>query len=337
MTQIHDVWHRPLTDLRISVTDRCNFRCVFCMPPDRTYRFVPRKELLTYEEIERVVRILTRLGVRKIRLTGGEPLLRRDIERLISRLAGIPGITDLALTTNGVLLADRARALREAGLHRVTVSLHSLRDDVFGRMNGRGQPVDVVLRGIRAAIDAGLHPVKVNVVVIRGVNDDEIVSIARFFKAWGVIVRFIEYMDVGTVNDWSMDRVVPATEIVRQIHAEMPLEPIGRVMPNEVAERYRYRDDGLEIGVIASVTRPFCRTCTRLRLSAQGQLYTCLFASVGFDLRARLRSGSTDDEIAAWIRTIWTRRKDRYSEERMVHIAQNPRPKTRVEMFEVGG
>ena len=289
MTRIRDSWNRPLTDLRISVTDRCNFRCVFCMPPDRTYRFVPRKELLTYEEIERVVRILTRLGVRK------------------------------------------------AGLHRVTVSLHSLRDDVFGRMNGRGQSVDVVLRGIRAALDAGLHPVKVNVVVIRGINDDEIVPIDRIFKTWGVIVRFIEYMDVGTVNDWSMDRVVPAAEIVRRIHAEMPLEPIGRIAPNEVAERYRYRDDGLEIGVIASVTRPFCRTCTRLRLSAQGQLYTCLFASVGFDLRTRLRSGATDDEIAEWIQAIWTRRKDRYSEERMTRVVQVPRPKTRVEMFEVGG
>jgi cyclic pyranopterin phosphate synthase len=277
-----DALGRPLRDLRISVTDRCNFRCVYCMPKEvfgRDFQFLKREELLTFEEIARLARVFVACGVRKIRVTGGEPLVRRNVERLIEQLAGINGLRDLTMTTNGSMLASKARTLREAGLHRVTVSLDSLEDDVFQAMNEAGFPVAQVLEGIEAAARAGLTPVKVNMVVKRGVNDHSVLDMAGHFRGTGHVLRFIEYMDVGTTNGWRLEEVVPAAEIVRSIDAVWPLEPIEPNYRGEVAGRYRYRDGAGEIGVIASVTQPFCRECTRARLSADGQLYTCLFAS----------------------------------------------------------
>jgi GTP 3',8-cyclase len=329
-----DTVGRPLRDLRISVTDRCNFRCVYCMPKEvfgRDYRFLPRRELLTFEEIERVSRVLVELGVHKLRITGGEPLLRRDLEVLVGRLAAL-GDLDVTLTTNGALLAQRARVLADAGLTRVTVSLDSLDDEVFRAMNDVDFPVARVLSGIDAAADAGL-PVKVNVVVKRGLNDDSVLDLARRFRGTGHIVRFIEFMDVGATNGWRMDDVVPAAEIVAAIGAEFPLEPLDPAYRGEVAERYRYRDGAGEIGVIASVTQPFCGDCTRARLSADGKLYTCLFAVRGHDLRAVLRSGVGDDEIETAIRAIWTRRTDRYSELRTADTGGL----RKVEMSYIGG
>ncbi len=331
---VSDTLGRPLRDLRISVTDRCNFRCVYCMPKEvfgRDYQFLPRKELLTFEEIERVSRVLVDLGVHKLRITGGEPLLRRDLERLVGRLVML-GDLDVTLTTNGALLAQKARALADAGLTRVTVSLDSLDDEVFRAMNDVAFPVARVLAGIDAAADAGL-PVKVNVVVKRGLNDGSVLEMARRFRGTGHIVRFIEYMDVGATNGWRMDDVVPAAEIVAAIGAEFPLEPVESAYRGEVAERYRYRDGAGEIGVIASVTQPFCGDCTRARLSADGKLYTCLFAVRGHDLRDALRSGAGDDEIEAAIRAIWTRRADRYSELR----TEKTSGLHKVEMSYIGG
>jgi GTP 3',8-cyclase len=329
-----DTLARPLRDLRISVTDRCNFRCVYCMPKEvfgRDYRFLPRRELLTFEEIERVSRVLVELGVHKLRITGGEPLLRRDLEVLVGRLAAL-GELDVTLTTNGALLSQKARALADAGLTRVTVSLDSLDDEVFREMNDVDFPVARVLAGIDAAAGAGL-PVKVNVVVKRGLNDDSVLDLARRFRGTGHIVRFIEFMDVGATNGWRMDDVVPAAEIVAAIGAEFPLEPLDPAYRGEVAERYRYRDGAGEIGVIASVTQPFCGDCTRARLSADGKLYTCLFAIRGHDLRAVLRSGVGDDEIEAKIRAIWERRTDRYSELRTDETSGL----RKVEMSYIGG
>jgi cyclic pyranopterin phosphate synthase len=331
---VADSLGRPLRDLRISVTDRCNFRCVYCMPKEvfgRNYQFLPRKELLTFEEIERVSRVLVDLGVRKLRITGGEPLLRRDLEKLVGRLVML-GDLDVTLTTNGALLARTARALAAAGLTRVTVSLDSLDDEVFRAMNDVDFPVARVLAGIDAAADAGL-PVKVNVVVKRGLNDGSVLEMARRFRGTGHIVRFIEYMDVGATNGWRMDDVVPAAEIVAAIGAEFPLEPLESAYRGEVAERYRYRDGAGEIGVIASVTQPFCGDCTRARLSADGKLYTCLFALRGHDLREVLRSGTGDEEIEAAIRAIWTRRTDRYSELR----TEKTSGLHKVEMSYIGG
>ena len=331
-----DTLSRPLRDLRISITDRCNFRCTYCMPREvfgRDYEFLARESLLSFEEIERVTRIATGLGVTKVRLTGGEPLLRNDVEGLITRLAAIPAIEDLTLTTNGSLLARRAEALAAAGLHRVTVSLDSLDNEIFKRMNDAGFPVARVLEGIDAAAAAGLGPVKVNVVVKRGVNDGEVVSFARHFKGSGHIVRFIEYMDVGHSNGWRLDDVVPAAEIVSAIHAEMPLEAVPPTYPGEVANRWRYRDGEAEIGVIGSVSQPFCSACTRARLSAEGKLYTCLFATGGHDLRALLRNGVTDDEIAADLTSVWAARDDRYSEIRSSRTAGLPK----IEMSYIGG
>jgi cyclic pyranopterin phosphate synthase len=279
---------RPVRDLRISVTDRCNFRCVYCMPKEvfgRDYEFLARTDLLSFEEIERVARAFAGLGVEKLRITGGEPLVRRDLEVLVEKLAGIPGL-DLALTTNGALLVQKAQALRDAGLRRITVSLDSLDDEVFRAMNDVDVPVERVLAGIDAAVAAGLEPVKVNVVVKRGLNEDGIVPLARAFRGTGVVLRFIEYMDVGHTNGWRLDDVVPAAEIVETIAAEFPLEPVASSYRGEVANRYRYADGAGEIGVIASVTQPFCGDCTRARLSADGKLYTCLFAVRGHDLRA---------------------------------------------------
>jgi len=329
---------RPVRDLRISVIDRCNFRCTFCMPADREYRFLPRQQLLTFEEIERVVRLFVRLGVRKLPVTGGEPLLRRGIEDLVGILARVPGIEDLALTTNGALLRAKAPALAAAGLNRVTVSVESLRADVFGRVTGLGYDVQPVLDGIEAAAEAGLGPVKVNTVVMKGTNDDEIVEIAGYFKERGHIVRFIEFMDVGTVNDWSPDQVVTASDITERIARHWEIEPVDRAQPSDVAGRCRYVDDGVEFGVISSISSPFCGDCARARLSSDGRLYTCLFADTGPSLRDRLRSGASDDELLAFLARHWSRRADRYSEIRAARLrAGLPPAVERVEMFRIGG
>jgi cyclic pyranopterin phosphate synthase len=326
---------RPLRDLRISVTDRCNFRCVYCMPKDvygRDFPFLPHTALLTFEEIARVAGIFVRLGVRKIRLTGGEPLLRRNLERLVGMLAAHDGV-DLTLTTNGALLAKKARALRDAGLARVTVSLDALDDRTFRAMNDVDFPVARVLEGIDAAAAAGLAPIKINAVIKRGMNEHAIVPLARHFRDSGHIVRFIEYMDVGHTNGWRMDHVVPAAEIVAAIDDEFPLEPVDPNYTGEVAQRWRYRDNGHEIGVIASVTQAFCRDCTRARLATDGKLYTCLFADAGYDLRALLRETYSDAQIGNAIAAIWQRRADRYSE---IRTANTPKP-SRIEMSYIGG
>jgi cyclic pyranopterin phosphate synthase len=330
-----DTLGRPLHDLRISVTDRCNFRCVYCMPREvfgRDYQFLERRELLSFEEITRLARAFVHNGVEKIRLTGGEPLVRRDLERLIEQLAAIPGL-DLTLTTNGSLLAQKAQALRDAGLRRVTVSLDSLDDETFRAMNDVDFPVARVLEGIDAAAAAGLVPVKVNMVVKRGVNDDSVVPMARHFRGSGHILRFIEYMDVGHSNGWRLDDVVPAAEIVAAISDEFPLEPAEPNYTGEVARRWRYRDGSGEIGVIASVTQPFCGDCTRARISAEGRLYTCLFGLKGHDLRALVRGGASDDELTAAIAGIWGVRRDRYSELRSEATTDLPK----VEMSYIGG
>ena len=330
---ITDTFGRPLRDLRISVTDRCNFRCVYCMPKEvygRDHRFLDRRELLTFEEITRVARLFAGAGVRKIRITGGEPLVRRDLERLVAQLAELD--VDLTLTTNGSLLPQKATLLAEAGLSRVTVSLDSLDDAQFRALNDVDFPVARVLAGIDAAHDAGL-PVKVNAVVKRGANDDQIVPMAAFFRERGHTLRFIEYMDVGHTNGWRLDDVVPATEIVATLDRAFGVEPVEPAYRGEVARRYRYRDGAGEFGVIASVTQPFCGDCTRARLSAEGRLYTCLFAVRGHDLRALIRSGASDDELVEAVRGVWTARKDRYSELRTDATADLPR----VEMSYIGG
>jgi len=297
------------------------------------YAFLQRSELLSYEEITRLARIFVAHGVEKIRLTGGEPLVRRDLPELVSQLSQIEGLQDLTLTTNGSLLRDRAKALREAGLQRITVSLDSLDDAVFQRMNDVGVPVAQVLDGIAAADEAGLAPIKVNAVVERGVNDEGVVDLARHFKGTGKIVRFIEFMDVGNTNGWQMERVVPAKEIVARIDAEMPLEPIAPNYPGEVANRFRYRDGGGEIGVIASITQPFCGGCTRARLSPEGELFTCLFSGRGHDFRSLLRGGASDEEISEFLASVWKVRDDRYSELRTAETVQ----RERVEMSHIGG
>ena len=335
MERLLDRLGRPIRDLRVSVTDRCNFRCVYCMPKEvfgRDHPFLPRTELLTFEEIERLARLLAGLGVEKARITGGEPLVRRDVETLVGMLAGIPGL-DITLTTNGALLAQKAQALRDAGLDRITVSLDSLDDATFRAMNDVDFPVARVLAGIDAALAAGLGPVKVNVVVKRGVNDDGVVAMARAFRGTGVVVRFIEYMDVGHTNGWRLDDVVPAAEVVAAIHAEYPLEPVEPGYRGEVASRWRYRDGSGEVGVISSVTQPFCSDCTRARLSADGKLYTCLFAVKGHDLRALMRGGASDEKLTASLRGIWGARTDRYSELRSSETAGLEK----VEMSYIGG
>ena len=335
MDPVLDTRSRPLRDLRISVTDRCDFRCVYCMPKEvfgRDFQFLRRSELLTFEEIARVVRIGAGLGVRKLRLTGGEPLMRRDLERLVEMLAGIDGIDDIAMTTNGSLLPRKARVLADAGLRRVTVSLDSLDDAVFGAVNDVDFPVERVLEGIAAAEEAGM-PVKVNMVVKRGLNDGSVLEMAEHFRGTGHTLRLIEYMDVGTTNGWQMDDVVPAAELVEAIGAEWPLEPVEPAYPGEVARRYRYADGAGEVGVIASVTQPFCHDCSRARLSAEGRLYTCLFAAAGHDLRRRLRGAGGDEDVEAFLRRIWGRRADRYSELRTAETSGRPK----VEMSHIGG
>jgi cyclic pyranopterin phosphate synthase len=331
-----DTLGRPLRDLRISVTDRCNFRCTYCMPKEvfgRDYEFLARDLLLTFEEIARLTSVFAGLGVHKVRLTGGEPLLRREIESLVEMLASVPGVDDMTMTTNGSLLARKAEALAAAGLDRVTVSLDSLDDATFMAMNDVGFPVSKVLEAIDAAEAAGLGPVKVNVVVKRGVNDHEIPGIAEHFRGTDRIVRFIEYMDVGRTNGWKMDDVVPAAEMLAAIAAQAPFEPIPPAYAGEVASRFRYTDGSGEFGVIASVTRPFCGSCTRARLSAEGSLFTCLFATGGHDLRALVRGGASDEQLRDAITGVWTRRGDRYSEIRSEATAGWQK----VEMSYIGG
>ena len=333
--KIKDKLGRPLHDLRISVTDRCNFRCSYCMPEEifgRDYQFLERSELLSFEEIERLAGMFAGHGVKKIRLTGGEPLLRRDLEKLVEKLTVIPGL-ELTLTTNGGLLANKARALKEAGLNRVTVSLDSLDNAIFASMNGVDFPVEKVLEGIEAAKVAGLAPIKVNMVVKHGVNEQSILPMARHFRGTGIILRFIEYMDVGTSNGWCLDDVVPAFEIIKTIDAEMPMKPLESNYRGEVARRWQYRDGGGEIGVIASVTQPFCGDCTRARLSADGFLYTCLFATQGHDFRKLLRGGVSDRKISDAVASIWKVRTDRYSEIRSSETTDLPK----VEMSYIGG
>jgi cyclic pyranopterin phosphate synthase len=332
-----DALKRPLRDLRVSVTDRCNFRCSYCMPKEvfgRDFAFVEREALLTLEEIARVATVFAALGTRKIRLTGGEPLLRRNLEKLVEMLAAIDGIDDVAMTTNGSLLTrERARALADAGLRRVSVSLDSLDDATFRAMNDVNFPVARVLEAIDAAVDAGLTPVKIDVVVKRGVNDEGVLDLARHFRGTGCILRFIEYMDVGNTNGWRMTDVVSGAEIVERIGQEWALTPVAPNYPGEVATRWRYVDGAGEIGAINSVTRPFCGDCSRARLSADGELYTCLFAGHGHDLRGLLRGGATNDDLARAITGVWTTRTDRYSEIRTAATTDAPK----VEMSRIGG
>jgi GTP 3',8-cyclase len=350
-----DLLDRPLRDLRVSVTDRCNLRCPYCMPRDvfgSAYRFLERSQLLSFEEIARVVAIAAAHGVRKIRLTGGEPLLRRELDKLVAMLAAVDGIDEIALTTNGTALAVHAENLARAGLDRVTVSLDALDERVFHSMSDTRFPLARVLAGIDAAHDAGLAPVKVNMVVRRGVNDHCVMEMAERFRGSGQILRFIEYMDVGATNGWRLDDVVPASEIVALLHARWPLRRLDPARAGEVAARWAYRDGAGEIGVISSVTDPFCDGCTRARLSADGQLYTCLFAERGHDLRALLRAEASDAQLAARLREIWGARADRYSQLRAERVRSTvdadsaiastaqgsaQRPSRRVEMSYIGG
>jgi cyclic pyranopterin phosphate synthase len=334
MEPLRDTFGRPLETLRVSVTDRCNFRCVYCMPKEvygRDYAFLERKELLTFEEIARLVAVFAGLGVRKVRITGGEPLVRRNVEGLVRLLHAIPGI-ELALTTNGALLPQKAEALTRAGLDRITVSLDSVDDATFRALNDVDFPVQRVLDGIDAAAGAGLR-VKINAVVKRGANDDGIVALAEHFRGTGHVLRFIEYMDVGHTNGWRLDDVVSLDEIVRTIDDVWPLEPLPPARPDDTSRRWRYRDGAGEIGVIASVTQPFCRGCSRARLSAEGRLHTCLFAVKGHDLRAPLRLGASEEDLKELVREIWGRRGDRYSELRTAQTASLPK----VEMSYIGG
>jgi cyclic pyranopterin phosphate synthase len=337
MDQLVDVFGRPLRDLRISVTDRCNFRCTYCMPKEvfgHDYRFLDRKELLDFEEITRLARAAVSLGVQKLRLTGGEPLIRRDVERLVAMLSELDA--EVTLTTNASLLPRKAQALKDAGLHRITVSLDSMDDATFRAMNDVDFPVARVLDGIEAAHAVGL-PVKVNSVVKRGVNENEVVPLARHFRETPHILRFIEYMPVGETNHWQTEEVVSAAEIVELIGAEFPIEPAEANYRGEVAKRWRYKDGKGEIGIVASVTQPFCGDCTRSRISAEGKLFTCLFAVRGHDLRALIRSGATDEQLAAKLAEIWRVRGDRYSELRSQNIVDPARGEGKVEMSYIGG
>jgi cyclic pyranopterin phosphate synthase len=331
-----DQFDRPLHDLRISVTDRCNFRCTYCMPKGvfgRDYQFLPHGDLLSFEEIERLSRVFGGLGVRKLRLTGGEPLMRKELETLVGLLAQIPGIDDLALTTNGSFPIERVESLKQAGLKRISASLDALDDETFMAMNDVDFPVARVLEWIEASAAAGLAPVKVNMVVKRGVNEHSILPMARYFREKGHILRLIEFMDVGHSNGWRLDDVVTARQIRDIIHAEIPIEPVEPNYRGEVANRYRYTDGSGEIGIIASVSQPFCGDCSRARLSADGKLYTCLFAIQGADLRSLLRAGASDEELAATINAVWQKRVDRYSELRSAQTGDLPK----VEMSYIGG
>ncbi len=342
--RVTDQLARPLHDLRISVTDRCNFRCVYCMPKQvfgKNYPYLPHSSLLSFEEITRIATLLVAHGVEKIRLTGGEPLLRKNVEKLIGMLSAITTVhgkpLDLTLTTNGSLLAKKAQTLKDAGLQRVTVSLDALDEGIFKRMNDVGFAVDDVLQGLQMAHQVGLGPIKINMVVKAGANDQEIVPMARHFKDTPYILRFIEYMDVGTSNGWNLNEVIPSSEIVRRIHEEMALIPVPPNYAGETAERWRYRDGGGEIGLISSVTQAFCRDCTRARLSTEGKLYTCLFASGGHDLRALLRGGHSDAEISTVVAHLWRERSDHYSETRTINTSGIERSAKKVEMSYIGG
>ncbi len=335
MSDVRDTFDRPLRDLRISVTDRCDFRCVYCMPKQvfgPNFEFLRRSQLLTFEEIERVARVFAGLGVRKLRLTGGEPLLRRELERLIAMLRKIDGIEDIALTTNGSLLGRKAQSLANAGLDRVTVSLDSIDDEVFRSMNDVDFPVARVLESIDVAAAAGL-PVKVNAVIKRGLNEDGLLDLAEHFRGTGHTLRLIEFMDVGNHNGWRLDDVVAAETMIDRISSRWPLEPLDALYPGEVARRFRYTDGEGEIGVIASVTQPFCGGCSRARISAEGRLFTCLFGALGHDLRSIVRSEAGDAELAEKVGGIWTRRADRYSELRSANTVGKPK----VEMSHIGG
>jgi cyclic pyranopterin phosphate synthase len=343
---VQDRFARPLHDLRISITDRCNFRCVYCMPKevfDKDYQYLPHDSLLTFEEITRIARLFIEHGVEKIRLTGGEPLLRKNIEKLIEMLAGLRTVSgkplDLTLTTNASLLARKAQSLKDAGLQRVTVSLDALDDAAFKRMNDVDFAVSEVLHGIEVAHSVGLGPIKVNMVVKRGMNEQEILPMARHFKGTPHILRFIEFMDVGASNGWNMQDVIPSAEIVRRISAEMPLQPVDPNYTGETAERWRYVDGGGEVGMISSVTQAFCKDCTRARLSTEGKLYTCLFATRGHDLRSLMREGRSDAELSGAIAQLWRARSDRYSELRTINTDGLSRTggERKVEMSYIGG
>ena len=332
--RLADTLGRPMRDLRISVTDRCNFRCVYCMPRqvfDAGYKFLPQSAILSFEEIARLARIFVGLGVQKIRLTGGEPLVRRHLHRLVEMLSLLAA--EITVTTNGSLLANQVQELKKAGLNRVTVSLDSLDDATFRALNDADFPVAKVIEGIEAAAAVGLAPIKINMVVKRGSNDQDIVRMAERWRGSGHVMRFIEYMDVGSSNGWRMDDVVSSAEVVRRISARWPLEPIGANYPGEVAERWRYADGAGEIGVISSVTQAFCSTCNRMRLSTEGSLYTCLFAQSGHDLKALVRGGASDDEIRNQIVAVWRQRSDRYSEIRTLETSKQ----RKVEMSYIGG
>ncbi|MQF86774.1 MAG: GTP 3',8-cyclase MoaA [SAR202 cluster bacterium] len=333
-----DLLGRPLKDLRISVTDRCNFRCTYCMPSEifgEKYHFLQRSDVLTFEEITRLARIFTNLGVSKVRITGGEPLVRRDVHKLVSQLKNIKGIDDLTLTTNGFLLAEQVEKLCNAGLNRVTVSLDSLDNEIFGKINGKGYTPDKVLAGIEAAEFYGL-PVKVNAVIERGVNDHEVLDLVSKFKGSGHILRLIEYMDVGNVNGWKLDQVVSSSELHQLINDTYPIEPIDPNYLGEVAQRWRFLDGDGEIGFISSISQPFCQDCSRARLSPEGSFFTCLFASTGIDLKTPLRDGKTDPELTNHILKAWGMRTDRYSEIRG-SLTDQSRSNTKIEMFQIGG
>jgi cyclic pyranopterin phosphate synthase len=335
----HDALGRPLHDLRISVMDRCNFRCPYCMPREtfhENYRFLKSSERLSFEEITRLTRLFVQLGVRKVRLTGGEPLLRPNVSELVGELTALDGVQDVALTTNGVLLSQHAAELKANGLNRITVSLDTLDAAVFTQMSGGFAELTRVLEGLQAAVAAGLTPIKVNCVVERGVNDHTILDLLDRFRGTGIIVRLIEYMDVGNRNHWSMDRVVPSSELVQRIAARWPVHPVQENYRGEVAERYVFDDGQGELGFISSVTNPFCGDCTRARLSSEGVFYTCLFATAGTDLRAPLRAGASDEELLALIRDTWTRRSDRYSEQRG-SATSSEHPLRKIEMYYIGG
>ncbi len=333
---INDRFDRPFRDLRISVTDRCNFRCTYCMPAEifgEKYQFLPKAKLLTFEEITRLAQLLIGLGAVKIRLTGGEPLVRNNVEQLVSMLSKLPGLKDLTMTTNGYLLPQKAQLLKDAGLDRISISLDSLDEETFKVMNGRGFSTNKVIDGISAAEEAGFSPLKINSVVQRNVNDSSILDMARYFKERGHTVRFIEYMDVGNRNGWKLDQVGPAEEIVSKIDAEMPLEPINNNYRGEVASRYKYKDGSGEIGIISSVTNPFCGDCTRLRLSPEGRIVTCLFASLGTDLLSPIRAGASDNELTNIVTDVWRARSDRSSEQRSSMTERTEK----VEMYHIGG
>ena len=331
-----DKLSRPLRDLRVSVTDRCNFRCPYCMPAEiygERYEFLPRNDLLTFEEITRIVKLSTQLGVKKVRLTGGEPHVSQDVVELVSMIASLDGIEDFAMTTNAYLLSGMAESLKKAGLQRITVSLDSIDDEVFKKMNGRGFGTAKVIDGIAAAKEAGLDPIKINAVVQKGINDNTLVELASWCRDNGYTPRFIEYMDVGTLNDWKLDEVLPASEIVKIIEGEFSVTPIESSYRGEVAKRYRYKDGKGEFGVISSVTQPFCGDCTRLRLSPEGQIVTCLFADGGTDLRGPMRSNIPDEELLNIMSGTWSNREDRYSEIRTSMTS----PRKKVEMYHIGG